>query len=243
MRHLTLSAFAAVAIAAAPVPARSFDLPDVTYPRLVKEAASPAGFVPRGWLLEKEFSGDLNRDGIADRVLLIRQNDPKNVIKHDALGENPFDSNPRILAVVFGRSSGAGYALALENHTLIPRREIPAASDPLEDPGGIAIERGALRIKLHHFMSAGGWSAWTVAYTFRHQNQRFELIGLDRSEMMRNSGEEREISINYSTGRMSITTTSMEDDTKKRVRWRTLPSRPLLTVDRIGNGLEFNPEK
>jgi hypothetical protein len=213
----------------------------VTYPPLAKEATSAEGFVPTGWKLEQKLTGDLNRDGVPDLVLLLRQDDPKNLMTHDALGENPLDTNPRILAVAFGRASPAGYVLMLQNHTLIPRREVPVVSDPLED-GGVTIERGTLRVKLNYWTSAGGWGTTASNYTFRYQNQRFELIGFDRTEFMRNSGESRDTSINYSTGKMSISATSMEND-KKKVRWRTLPRRALLTLDRVGDGFEFNPEK
>jgi hypothetical protein len=58
----------------------------------------------------------------------------------------------------------------------------------------------------------------------------------------RNTGETTEISVNYSTGRMKISTGSIEND-KTKVRWRTLPKRPLLTVDQIGDGMEFDPVK
>ncbi len=236
------SAFLYVALLAGVSAAHAFDVPDVKYPDLAKAAASAEGFVPAGWKLEKQIAGDLNADGIADLVLVLRQTDPNNVISHDILGENPLDTNPRILAVAFGRASPSGFVLALENHTLIPRREVPTADDPLSERGGVVLEKGTLRIKLNYFTSAGGWSTSLTSHTFRWQNQRFELIGFDRRELMRNSGEEREVSINYSTARMSITTGNMESN-KKTVSWRNLPRRPLLTIERIGNGVEFEPEK
>jgi hypothetical protein len=44
-------------------------------------------------------------------------------------------------------------------------------------PGGVAIEAGTVRVTLGRFMSAGGWSMGRSTFTFRHQNERFELIG------------------------------------------------------------------
>jgi hypothetical protein len=228
-----------VVLLATSIPAHAFDIPAVRYPSLPKQAASAEGFVPAGWTLEKQISGDLNGDGIADLTLLLRQNDPRNIVTHTILGENPLDTNPRILAVVFGRAAPAGFVLALENHTLIPRREVPAVSDPLEE-GFVKAERGVLRVKLHYWSSAGSWGTHSNEFTFRYQNRRFELIGYNRSEFMRNTGESRDISMNLSTGRMSITTTSTKDD-KSKVLWRTLPRQPLFTMDEIGNGFEYGP--
>ena len=49
-------------------------------------------------------------------------NDPANVLSHDGLGNNPFDTNPRILAVAFRENAGVRYRLQLQNHALIARR-------------------------------------------------------------------------------------------------------------------------
>jgi len=99
-----------------------------------------------------------------------------------------------------------------------------------------------VQVKLHLFASAGGWSMGTIGYTFRFQNGRFELIGYDSDMTQRNSGETTAVSVNYMTGKMKLTTGPIEND-KTRVRWRTLPKRPLLTVDQIGDGVEFDPAK
>ena len=192
----------------------------MTYPRLPEQATSAQGFVPAGWTLEKNLSGDLNRDGIPDLVLVLRAQDAANIIKHNTMGANPLDTNPRILAVAFGRKTPAGYTLAMQDHTLIPRRTMPNIDDPLEE-GDVMIERGTLRVKLGFFASAGSWTASMTTFTFRHQNGQFELIGYDRYETMRNSGETTDVSINYTTRKVSIAKGSIENDAKK-VRWRTL---------------------
>jgi len=214
--------------------------PPARYPKLVDEARSADGFVPAGWRLESKVAGDLNKDGIEDLALVLRDNNPANVLDNAALGPPKFDTNPRILAVAFGRSGG-GYGLVLENHTLIPRTTEPNLDDYL-DQDGVAILRGTLQVKLHLFANAGGWTAGSIAYTFRFQDGRFALIGYDSNMFQRNTGETTDISINYSTRKMSISTGTMQSDARK-VRWQTLPRRPLLSLDQIGDGMAFDPAK
>jgi hypothetical protein len=234
-----IACFAAVFAPAAAV--AQVEPPPVIYPKLLAQGASAEAFAPMGWRVELKASGDLNKDGVDDLALVIRQSDPKNVLTNAGPGVPKLNTNPRILAVAFGKADG-GYDLAIQNHTLIPRTTEPNLDDYLTEGGGIAIERGTLQVKLHLFASAGGWSMGTVGYTFRFQNGRFELIGYDSDMTQRNIGETTEISVNYSTGRMKISTGSIEND-KTKVRWCTLPKRPLLTVDQIGDGLEFDPAK
>jgi hypothetical protein len=217
-------------------------MPPVSYLALPKQAASAEGFVPRDWLVEKRETGDLNDDGVADILLVLRQNDPKNVLSNKGgLGRNPMDTNPRMLAVAFGRTSG-GYDLAMQNHTLIPRPDNPAQDDVLSENGGVSIVRGALRVALHRFMSAGGWGMGVTTFTLRYQNGRFELIGFDRDDTQRNTGETVKVSVNYSTGRMGRTVGSIEHD-RTKTAWSTLPKRPLLSLDEVGDGLAFDPVK
>jgi hypothetical protein len=237
-----VSALVVALLTVAPVAAQedgALAIPDVVYPRLAASAASAAAFVPDGWKLEKSAEGDLNRDGKADLVLLLRMNDPKNVLaNHNQLGEDPFDSNPRILAAAF--ADGAGYKLVLQNHTLIPRRVDPVVSDPIGNSKAVAIERGALFVRLYFFMSAGGWTSFNSAYRFRYQNGAFELIGFDRFTTERNSGETYDVSINYSTGKVEIATGNIESDDKK-IATKKLRKGKRLTIESVGDGLEFDP--
>ena len=221
--------------------AQELVIPEVTYPSLPKHGASAQAFIPQGWKLETQQIGDLDKDGQDDLLLLLRMDNPQNIIKHDGLGQNPFDTNPRILAVALSGGAGKPYALVLENHTLIARPMDPVLEDVLAEFGGIAIERGALKVALHLFSSAGSWATGLTTYRFRHGRSGFELIGFDRSTTGRGDGSQEEISINYLTGKIKIATGSIEDDQLK-VKWRKLKKKPLLTIDDIGNGLEFEPK-
>jgi hypothetical protein len=225
---------------AAAAGAQELVIPEVSYPELPNEASVLEGFVPPGWRLEAKAEGDLDRDGDADLALVLRQQDPKNVFVNEGLGENPFDTNPRILAVAAREPSG-GYRLAVANRTLIPRRIDPVQSDPLSELGRIDIARGALRVTLYRFASAGGWSMGTTSFAFRLRGGALELIGYDRDATARNTGETEEVSINYLTGRRKLARGSIERD-GTMVTWRKLPPGPLLTIGQIGDGLSFNAD-
>ena len=78
----------------------------------------------------------------------------------------------------------------------------------------ISIKNNILKIKLNYFLSAGSWSVTQNTYTFRFQNQKFELIGFDNNSYMRNSGNQEEFSINFSTNKVKITTGGNISDEK-----------------------------
>lgn len=222
------------------VSAQELVIPKVTYPALPKDGANAEAFVPKGWKLEKQQVGDLNKDGRDDLLLLLRMDDPKNIVKNEGLGQNPFDTNPRILAVAFNDGAGKSFTLGLENHTLIARTEDPVMDDPVGESGGVAIERGTLKVDLYSFASAGSWSAGTTTFRLRHGRRGFELIGYDSTSTQRNTGEVEEISINYLTGKVQISTGTIEDD-KLKEKWRKLPKKKLLLIEEIGDGLAFDP--
>ena len=224
--------------------AQELAIPAVSYPALPGQAASAEGFVPPGWQLEAQAKGDLNGDGAEDLALVLHATNPNNVMANpDGLGVDKLDTNPRMLAVAFAFARTAGYELALENHTLIPRRTDPVMDDPFDSiaASGLEVARGTLRLRLGVFASAGSWSMSTIATTFRWQNGRFELIGYDRTDTNHGSGEIEGLSINYLTRRAKRTQGNIESDAEKS-RWETLPRAPLLSLDEVGDGIEFDPD-
>ena len=171
-------------------------------------------------------SGDLTGDGINDVAMVIRRDDLKLVIHNDRLGASELDTNPRRLLVFAG--GAAGYRQIAATDRFIP----PADSEDsscLEDPlaeGGIAIARGMLSVKLHYWLSCGGWGVTSNMFKFRREGERFRLIGFDRTEFIRNSGEGEESSVNFLTSRKSITPFAIDDSVPKRLRWsRIKPQR------------------
>jgi hypothetical protein len=223
--------------------ASELNIPAARYPSLPETAAELADFVPAGWYIEAEAEGDLNRDRINDIAFVLREDDPANVVANpDGLGTESLNTNPRILGVAFRTGDGARYRLVLSNHTLIPRHEDPVLDDAFEDDG-LELARGAFSISLRFFASAGGWETGRTKLTFRLQNDRFELIGLDRNWIHRGTGETEDVSINLSTGRVSTTVGNIADDEPRPAEWTSLPFRKSFTIDQITDAFGFDPRE
>jgi hypothetical protein len=206
------------------------------YQALPESAATAAGFAPEGWTLAKQATGDLNKDGVDDIAMVLRAAGADG--GGEGGGEAASGAGPAVLAVAFGEKAG-GYRLALENRTLIPATVMADAEDPLAG-GGVAIARGTLKVSLDFFASAGSWQAATTTYTFRFQDEKFALIGFDRNAVHRGSGETTGISINYLTRKAEIVTGNIASDAQELTR-KSLPKRPLLSIEEIGDGLAFDP--
>ena len=173
-------------------------------------------FIPKGWKTILHESGDLNKDGIDDHVIVIADTKPENIKINDKLGQDTLNVNPRTLMVFF-KEKGEGYTLAAHSGTgFIPSEndeESPCLVDPLITEGGISIQKGILTIGLQYWLSCGSWYVNNVDYKFRYQNEKMALIGFDHSEFHRASGEQSRTSINFSTGKMEHTTgENMFDD-------------------------------
>ena len=164
-------------------------------------------FVPKGYRVFETIHGDVNKDGIEDRVLIIKGTNKKKIVKDKYLGK--LDRNRRGIIVLIKKNEQ--YELALKNLTCF--------SSEHEDGGvyfapelSIDIKKGNLYVYYGH--GRYGYSK----YTFRFQNLNFELIGYDASED-RGPVIERETSINFLTKikQERINTNENADDTGEEV--------------------------
>lgn len=238
-RGLALAMAFAVAACGAAMAQDESGYPDVRYPGLQASGATVDAFVPKGWNIEQQSRGDLNKDGRDDAVLVLRMLDKTNVVKNDGLGPDEFDTNPRMLAVLF--ADATGYRLAVEDHALIPRPDNPVMDDYLGGGDAVQVRRGGFSVTLHAWASAGSWSTSNTTFTFRHQDGCFRLIGYDHGGLHRGSGETNSISINYSTRKAVLETGSMESDVPLTSKTVTMPRGPLPCLQDVGNGFEFDP--
>lgn len=214
-------------------------IPAVTYPTLPRQAAALEHFVPAGWKLEAKAAGDLNGDSLPDAALVLHMDSARNRIAPSFAPDTRYDTNPRMLVVLLGRKGG-GYALAAADHKLIPRYENPNMDDPFDE---IGIARGVLSVKMHARYEAGGYRDGTAAFRFRVQGGAVRLIGYDGDWQVRPTGETELVSVNYPARRMTLMKGSMSGDAPDKTDTVTLPNKPLLTLDQIGDGLMFDPDE
>lgn len=204
-------------------------------PMIPSTAATLKSFIPKGWKMILETTGDLNKDGFADKAMVIENTNPKNIIANEGLGMSKLNTNPRILLVLF-KTNANSYRLGVKNFGFIPSEndaESTCLADPLIQEGGITIEKGLLKISYQYWFSCGSWYVTNKDYTFRYQNQKFELIGYDDSSFHRSSGAMSSISINFSTHKMSETNGGnefVEEENKPKTVRKTIKSSELLSL-------------
>jgi hypothetical protein len=220
---MRISAFLLGALCASQAAAQRLDIPPVRYPALPAAAADAAGFVPAGWTIVASRRGDLNGDGAADLVVLLRMRDAANILAVPlGDGTEPFDTNPHMLAVAFARPDG-GYRLAAGNHGLFPRKIWPwDGEDPLGEDT-IGVDRGVLHVDFGHLRGAS-------SFRFRWQSGAMRLIGYESSGMA--AGCVHRVSINYSTGRARLENGLISGD-RSRVAWRRYRGGDPPALDRI----------
>lgn len=214
-------------------------IPPAHYPVPPATASNAATFVPPGWTIEQEATGDLNRDGKPDLALVLKENAAANILANNGLGPDRIDTNPRILLVAV--RDGDIYRLAKANHSLVPRHLEPTLSDPFEE-GGIAIKRGALAVSLHYFANAGGWDAGPSQFTFRLVGGDLKLIGFDRFNVKRNTMDETSLSVNFLTRRAVARHVPGDENSRAATKQYRLVSQTLISIDRIDDWMAFDPD-
>ena len=170
-----------------------------------KKAETINDFIPKGWKEILATSGDLNKDKLEDVVIIIEKDDEKNIKKNNTIGPNYLNLNPRILLILFKQKDGT-YILVDKNDKGFIQSENDEKNPTLMDTlSGIDIKNNTLKISHDYFLSVETWSALQSVFTFRFQNNRFELIGFDNNLFVRNSGEQEKFSINFLTNKIKTT--------------------------------------
>ncbi len=195
------------------------------YPNLPKTGKSINDFVPKDWETVGKAPGDLNGDRLEDYALVIKANFSRFLNKNDSLGSDPFDTNPRVLVILFKDKDG--YRIAKQSNTFIAAPDSPTMSEPFQD---VTIKNGVLEMSFELFSSAGSWSMTTSSYKFKFLSGEFVLIGADKNDVMRNSGEMESRSYNFLTSKLKLSSGTISSD-RQRVRWRTYKLKKLKTLD------------
>lgn len=203
------------------------------YPTVQSSGKQVKDFIPKHWQVMAKAEGDLNDDKQSDVALVVRGTSSKFKQKNENLGDPNFDTNPRILIVLFKDAASGGYKLAEKSSSIIPIADSPTAQEPFD---GISIKDGILQLKFVVWYSAGTWYTSNSAYKFRYQNNKFVLIGADTTELQRNTGAQTKSSYNFLTGKLKTEIGSLADDkTKFSVKWLTIPKtlRPMSAFQKL----------
>lgn len=199
-------------------------------PELPARAATPEAFVPAGWQIEQRQSADLDRDGRADTVLLLRADGPPPA---PGTGTSP----ERVLAVLKNRPGG--WQLAGANARLVPQVDLSTQEDPLAN-GELLAERGSAVLSLGLGSTAGSYLSAVVRYRFRIEGGCVRLIGYDRLQTHRATQETQDTSVNFLTGAVLHTAGNAQGDTTSR-RQARLAANPRRCLPDLDSAVSFAP--
>lgn len=147
--------------------------------------------------------GDLNKDGLNDLVVYVQPE----------------------LAIYFATPSG-DYELWKQYDSILPIDE--EGDDLMIDIELSITDRGALKIMIGSFASAGTSYVTNTNYTYRFQNGDFYKIGEEQHSMSRMTGDDETVSTNYLTHKRQVVRQNAFDETvKPKETWTTIPKTPL----------------
>lgn len=195
-------------------------------PALPARAAAVADFVPPGWTVEQQHEADLDRDGRADALLLLRGPGPA--------GRSP----PRTLAVLLG--GPAGYRLAAANTKLIPQVDLTTQEDPLAD-GEIVVRRGGFDLRLALTAGQGSYLSASLRYVFRYQGGCFLLVAYDRLQTHRATLDTEDLGVDFVAGAVQLSRGNAQSDDDPKVHREPLATNPRRCLQDLGDAATFNP--
>ena len=181
------------------------------YPAIKRNAQQLTDFVPSGWEIRDQATGDLNKDGLADAALVLERSTRNGVADEQ---DSTASALPRILVVLFKSAGNKGYALSAQSNSFILTQEDPEMDDPFT---GISIARGALKIGFQYFRKDSHDDTSTSAYKFRHDGRHFVLIGADVSVTGRMSYTFQEYSYNFLTRKCVLSTGDLGEAPSKTI--------------------------
>ena len=182
-------------------------------------------FLPKGFVIFEKINGDLNKDGLADGILIIKGTDKSKIITDEYRGK--LDLNRRGLIVLINKKGK--YELVLKNADCF--------SSENED-GGVyfapELSIGVKNAKLFVHYGHGRYGYWQ--YTFRYQDADLELVGYDESS---NRGPviESMTSINFLTRKkqrkVNINQSAADEDEVFKETWKNIKINRLVKLSEI----------
>ena len=176
--------------------------------RVPAEAKNAASFVPAGWKIEEQVTGDLNGDSLPDHVIKLVEDKPAR--NADDMPTERGRALVIALAGTDGTLKRAGVAAKLLQCT----RCGGAFYGVVETPAGVSIEKGVVVVEQDH----GSRNLTNTTYKFRYEpaTQRFLLIGFDLADADRLTAQVVSESNNYLTNSRVITRSKGNRDIKTK---------------------------
>lgn len=194
------------------------------FPKINKNGKKIQDFVPKNWKILHKTFGDLNGDQKDDSILVLRATFAKFIHKNIGFSDEGFDTNPQMLLILF--NNGKGYKLIEQNNTFIIGRESQSDGEPFQK---FMIKDGVLHLDFEHWQSAGSWYTSETTYKFKFIKRSFVLIGLDKSESMRNAGEVTTRSFNFITRKLKTSFSDYEGKITQMTKWTNIQTSKLKT--------------
>lgn len=206
-------------------------------PVVKKLILQPRELINDDWDTLVVVNGDLNFDRREDLVIVLRANFP---VLEEEEDFGYIDTNERVLLIYFQDEKGYYYLNSI-NKDFILKKEDPYMEEPFL---GMSIsDKGVLSFQYFFWYSMGSWFSTSYDYKFRYQNNHFELIGFDSSEMHRATGESEDISINFSTRKMSTTISNLFDEELVPTEtWKSFKLEKLYSLNDYGKAFSFQLE-
>jgi hypothetical protein len=165
--------------------------------------ATTKAFVPKGWKLQDEQTGDLNGDALPDIVLQLIQDLPERTAKDE------FQERNRALLILFKTTDGQYTRAAVAGKLLMCAGCGGMLGGTGDTPGAdVKIEKGVLIVS----QMSGARDAVFKTQRLRYDLvlKRFVLIGEDISYRDRATGKEEATSTNFLTGKQIIKKTRFD---------------------------------
>lgn len=195
--------------------------------RMPREASAVREFVPRGWAVEEEVAGDLDGDAVADlAVKLVEASRGKEA---DRMNERQ-----RALVILLRGADGRLRRAAVADRLLQCTKCGGAFYGVAEASARVTIERGVLVVRQDH----GSRNLVEQTFRFRHDRAtgRFLLIGYDKTDRDRATGEQVEESTNFLTGVRIVKRTQYDERTDRDVvksNTRTRAARAATAIEQV----------
>ncbi|MFZ6720972.1 hypothetical protein [Undibacterium sp. Ji49W] len=168
-------------------------------------ATAPAlrDFVPRGWTVESQVSGDLNGDGQADIAAVVVEN------KAAADANNTFNDRQRGLIVVL--AGAKGYSLLGSNDKLLQCLGCGGVKDGVN----VTIKNGVLIVS--QYSGSREYSIYTWRFRLDAASQRLQMIGIDEEDTDGMVGKGSTVSTNLLTGQQINETYQYDQNRDRKV--------------------------